>query len=131
MKSKYFEIYLPIYPCLILVAIRPRKNKMQRLLKGHLLKRTRKPFMQSGDWDLRDVNKFGRFMHFYEERTSLIIMRDFPEGATDIGRVTHEVYHAIATMGQNLGIKQVEETEEIFAYAMQHVMERIYQEIGK
>lgn len=59
--------------------------------------------------------------YILESGDAVVYMKDLPKTIDDYGVVVHELFHAASWILRNIGIVQVEGSEECYAYVLEHL----------
>jgi hypothetical protein len=118
-KAIHFAIRSDVYPLCFVVWAGPWDDaRIRRLLKAQKL--------WNGDGSLEQPNTESEATCCYTfGGGSLIWMPRVPYSAADFGLMVHEIVHAVAAAGRELGFGQGEDAEEFYIYLAQFLTTRI------
>lgn len=65
----------------------------------------------------------------FEGNQTLIWLKHKPKDIRDLAVLQHEIFHATCFILEDTGIKYCKETDEAFAYLIQHITHEIYKRL--
>lgn len=129
MKGKNFIIDLVVYPYDIMFSIGQTDYAFELALSTMV-----------NEVDLRDILRDpiislspetrGRTFHHHEGGQTVIRLPSIPKTPTEIGTLSHEIFHAVSFIFRRIGMKASSNSEEAYAYAIGYVTEQFWTKLN-
>jgi hypothetical protein len=131
-RSLNFVIPLVIYPFDIMVSIGETDEAFQKAIRRHMPPNCLKDLeTDPGILNLGNTTD-GRTINFSTGHQTVIRLKHWPDVVRWQGILSHEVFHACSFVLWRMGIPlEIEKTDEVYAYLIDHVNTDIYKRLLK